>query len=570
MIPPAYVAVPEIPLTRNGKVDTRSLPLPAAAHAGHAPAAPVSRPEEVMLEVWQDVLNNGHAGVDDGFFELGGDSIKAVQIASRLFERHWQVKPKDILLHQTVRRVAPHCREQPPVHQYTQEPLEGEKALSPIEHWFFENGYHQLPYYNQSVLLDLKEEVEPELLRAAFERVIRHHDALRLNHRDNVLCFNGAKKEFELPAFDVSGLGEAEKKTRTTELCGLIRSRTDSRNGDVLHAALIKLRSRYYALFITVHHLAIDGFSWNILLEDLRAAYHTLKAGRTVRLPQKSASLVRWQAELVAGAGRVESDQLAYWQALEDARPAPPPREAYTAERMADQLGAAQTHLLTREVCQVLAVSPVTILLTALARALAGDEGSYASVIELEQHGRATEGADVSRTIGWFTSLYPFRLSVSAADGITQQIRGVAREMAKIPDGGTGYGVLKYLSRKLDRPSGGCALRFNYLGDFDRTLNNDFFALSDLDTGAEKPAGVYTATNLEINAMIIGEVLRIECWYNNAAVTRAQARTLLNRYLAELEMILTDTEQDVLRTKFAPERFETVNLDNDDLDVLFN
>lgn len=569
MAPYVYLEMDELPLTINGKIDPRRLPAPLFRQTTTA-LGYLSPLEEMLLEVWQDVLNDKRIGVEDRFFQIGGDSIKAVQISSRLFEKQIHLKPKDILRHQSIRLAATLCQTDPAHRHYLQHVPGGERQLSPIEQWFFDNAYHTLPYYNQSVLLDLKEHIETAVLNEALSSVVNHHDVFRTICQGSLLLLNGTEREIILSTFDFSDLSEEEKETRVLQLCERIRKQTNIQTGKLLSAALLKLGHSKYALFISAHHLVIDGFSWNVLLDDLRKAIDSIKAGGTIRLSRKSASIIDWDNALLRYSSHIEGRELAFWQELEDSRPPQALRESYRLERLFDYLDAEKTQLLMRDICQAYEVNPNSVLLTALARALSDDEERYQSIVELEHHGRTIEGIDMSRTIGWFTSLYPFRLVVSPEDGIKEQVVSVNNDLAKIKDGGIGYGILKYLSKNLSNCSGGCALRFNYLGDFDSVLNTSLFSFNKWFTGAERPVDAYMATNREINAMVVNRELHMEIWYNKACYTRSEIRTLLDRYLSELDTVLTHLAHNVDQVRFQPERLDTVHLDQEDINMLFN
>ncbi|HYC29732.1 MAG TPA: amino acid adenylation domain-containing protein, partial [Chitinophagaceae bacterium] len=278
MIPVHFVSIPEIPLNKNGKRDLTSLPDPVIVKENLLPRDQI---EALSLEIWKQVLGQDQLSITDNFFELGGDSIKALQITSRLFEKGIALNVKDVLTYHTIEQISVHAKIVQNTH--SQELCEGIKPVTPIESWFFAQQFEEPGYYNQSIRLQLNKKIDKQQLETAFTKLIRHHDGLRLNYNGQLFYNNNHLQQ----PFVI-----------TNEINGNFNLATDL----LIRAAIMDDQ-----LFIIAHHLIIDGISWRILLEDLRAAYNNQP------LPQKTASLVQWQKALAETA--LTEKEVNYWKA---------------------------------------------------------------------------------------------------------------------------------------------------------------------------------------------------------------------------------------------------------------
>uniref|UniRef100_UPI002602E675 amino acid adenylation domain-containing protein n=2 Tax=uncultured Kordia sp. TaxID=507699 RepID=UPI002602E675 len=266
MIPKLYMQLESFPLTTNGKIDKKSLPLvDDSAYQKERYVAPSNEVEEKLVTIWQDLLGVKQIGIYDNFFELGGDSIKAIQLVSRSksADIHYQVK--DIFSHQTISEIALHLKDANEIIQETGI-LEGYVQLHPIQKQFFDLSYEAENHYNQSLLLTLSKEIKPETIQKAIELLANHHDVLRIEFQkvenESYPIQNYGNK---LPELITENITET---TEITELCSKYQADLDIYNNDLTRFVFIETKEDTNRLFMGIHHLAIDGVSWRIFLED--------------------------------------------------------------------------------------------------------------------------------------------------------------------------------------------------------------------------------------------------------------------------------------------------------------
>ena len=283
MVPSAFVELPALPLLPNGKVDRKALPAPPVPpeQPPHLAASLTPR-ESILLGIWRDVLRLDSIGIHDNFFELGGDSILSIQVVARTSQAGLRVTPKQLFQNQTVAELARVAVEK--VTRQAAVPATGPTPLSPIQHWFFEQDIEEASHFNQSVLIKVPSNLNPELLAQAVGHIYQHHDGLRLRFSRSG---DGWTQEVRETAHDtifsfenLSGHAKDDRAPRMAEIAGRIERRLDIENGALMRVCLFWFGDDEPArLWVVVHHLAIDGVSWRILLEDLYNVYGQLGRG---------------------------------------------------------------------------------------------------------------------------------------------------------------------------------------------------------------------------------------------------------------------------------------------------
>ncbi|MET9265068.1 non-ribosomal peptide synthase/polyketide synthase [Amycolatopsis sp. NPDC004079] len=445
MVPAAFVRLDRLPLTGNGKLDRNALPAPDFAATGTR-TAPATEAERVLAGIWSEVLGVEDVGAETNFFELGGDSILSIQVVSRARRAGLILLPHEVFRHPTLAALAAHAGgDRGP--KAEQGPVVGEAPLTPIQRWYFET---QPERFDQRVVVEFAEDVDEPALRRALKTVWEHHDALRLRFD---------KAQHSDPA------GPAELLVGEPVF--------DVRRGPLLNAVLDGRR-----LLLAAHHLVIDGVSWRILLEDLEAAY------RGEDLEPKTTSFLAWSRRLAdhAEAGGFD-DELAHWQSLPPVIPADPGVIADTRE-VTVRLTAEETRALLQDVPEVYRTQVNDVLLAALGRVLRDWTGAV-PVIDLEGHGREDlfEGIDLSRTVGWFTSMFPVALDVP--DDWGRALKAVKEQLRAVPRRGIGYGALRYLTGTA--PAIDPQVSFNYLGQFS-AAEGGLFRVGSLDADVDPDA----------------------------------------------------------------------------------
>ncbi|MBY8883645.1 non-ribosomal peptide synthase/polyketide synthase [Streptomyces sp. PTM05] len=556
MLPAAFVALPELPLTVNGKVDRRRLPAPDWSAAGDsAYRAPDTETERVLAAIWAELLGAERVGVDDNFFMLGGDSILSIQVVSRARAAGLALTPRDLFRHPTVASLAAATGTTATV--TGTEPVSGQVGLTPIQHWFLDPRPPHAGFFNQSVVVEAPGQVDPEVLRRALAALWAHHDALR--------CHFTAADDATWHQHCAPADAAPPELLRVCDLRGLdpaAAAETEARVTDEAHAAfrldalpLFTARlftgdgTRPARLLLVAHHLLVDGVSWRILLEDLETAYRQAAAGRPLRLPARTTSVQEWTRLLRDHAGNDGfTDQRAHWAEAARHCADPLPVDEDGGNTMADvrsvtvRLDRERTGDLLRKVPGTYRTRIDDVLLTALGRVLADWTGRRTVAVGLEGHGREDhlfEDVDLSRTVGWFTTLFPVALEVPEGEW-GSALKSVKEQLRAVPDRGLGYGVLRHLTRDerlADATSPG--ISFNYLGRFDWPADGAVLvgAVPGGLDGAEAP-GTRRPHLLDVVARVENDSLEIIWYYSRGRHREETVAGLANGMLDALQGII--------------------------------
>ncbi len=554
MIPSALELLDAMPLTANGKADRRAL---AARRVVLASAAGRSQPrsplEELLAGIWRDVLRLDEVGVHDNFFGLGGDSILSLQVTSRARSAGLPLTPRQLFEHQTIADLAAAVGRTAgglPVVAGAEE-VSGLLPLLPAQRWFLDEDPVDPHHFNQAVLLTTLRRPEPIHLAAALAVLSAHHDVLRARFRR--LAEGGAERPvswqqevaapgLELLPFGMVDLGglEAGRQRAALESAAAAVQGSLQLTGPVQRLVLFDLGDRPGRLLWVINHLVVDGVSWRTLLADLVSCWEALAAGRRPSLPARSTSVRAWAAGLESlAASSAAAEELAYcasqdwaaWGALpRDFAPAGAGRAA--SEREAEVvLGEEETRALLQEVPRAYNTRLDEVLLTALGRAYQEWSGAPVLLMELEGHGRAEDlldGADLSRTVGWFTSFYPVVFDLRGAEGPGPALKEVKERLRRVPRGGAVLSALRYGAEHAAVASLPRAeIVFNYLGQLDSALP----AGSPLGAAEESPGPWRSPRQarrhlFEWVGQVSGGRLRLVCRYSTEAHRRETAEQL--------------------------------------------
>ena len=533
MVPTHIVHLAKLPVTANGKLDRKALPVPDATPQ-QAYAAPENPLQKALATIWSDVLGAPQIGLDDNFFELGGDSIISIQVVSRARQAGIHLSPRDLFQYQSIRSLArvATCE---PASVIDQGPVTGEVMLTPVQHRFFEQAIPARQHWNQSLLLAPREALEPVRLEAALAQLINHHDALRLRF---VRHPEGWQQTHAAPVttpelWQAQAAGDAE----LAALCDNAQRSLDLAQGPLLRAVLVVMADGSQRLLLVVHHLVVDGVSWRILLEDLQQAY------RNAALPAKTSAYQHWAQQLQAHAQTLDA-QLPYWQAQTATADLPCDNpQGGLQNRLGSQLeirlSAEHTRQLLQDAPAAYRTQVNDLLLTALARVITRWSGQPAALIELEGHGREDlfDSVDLSRTVGWFTSLFPVRLE---ADGeLSSAIKSVKEQLRAVPGKGIGYGLLRYLGAPDARATlsnlAAPRITFNYLGQFDRQFNESaLFVPADQGSGQAQDPEAPLANWLTVEGQVYGGELALRWGFSREMFEAATIERLVDDYRQEL------------------------------------
>ncbi|AFJ59187.1 non-ribosomal peptide synthetase PvdL [Pseudomonas fluorescens A506] len=554
MVPAHLIVLQSMPLTANGKLDRRALPEPDPEANRQAYVAPRSELEHSLAAIWCAVLNVEQVGLDDNFFELGGDSILSIQVVSRARQAGIHFSPRDLFQHQTVQSLAAVATRSELIIA-EQGLLTGPSGLTPIQHWFFDTDIPARQHWNQALVLKPLQLLDAHRLEQALLAVLEHHDALRLSFTPR-----GAQWHAEHLGVPEGGV-LLQAQVRDMQACTALFTDTqrslDLAQGPLLRALLVDGPQGQQRLLIAIHHLVVDGVSWRVLLEDLQNVYRQLSEGQSVSLPAKTSALRDWAARLQAYA-HSESlrEESSLWQALL-AGPAvtlPVQRPHGTlrncdADTVSVRLDAERTRQLLQQAPSAYRTQVNDLLLTALARVLCRWSGQASALIQLEGHGRETlfDDIDLTRSVGWFTSAYPLRLTPQAEQG--DSIKAIKEQLRGVPHKGLGYGVLRYLADDLCKQSmaalPSAQITFNYLGQFDQSFGADalFHPLEETAGLAHDPDAPLP-NELSIDSQVYGGELVLRWTFSRERHDQQVIRDLAEAYLAELHSLIAHCLQD--------------------------
>jgi amino acid adenylation domain-containing protein/non-ribosomal peptide synthase protein (TIGR01720 family) len=584
MVPTGFMWLEALPLTPNGKLDRRALP-PASAPDPAAVVAAAPTPPRVPLErqlaaIWSEVLGIPEPGVHDSFFELGGDSILAIQMVARAHQAGLDLTPRQVFEHQTIAALAGAVRPAGPPGGEAG-PISGPVPLAPIQRRFFSWQLAEPGHWNQSLLLAARQPLEPRSLAQALAAVLEHHDALR--HR-----FAAAAGEVRqvcappggplpLSLIDLQALAAGRWRPAVEQAAAACQAGLDLAAGPLLRAVLFAGGDRPGRLLLVVHHLVVDGVSWRVLLEDLVTAYQQATSGRPISLPAKTTSYQRWAELLAEPTGTLAAETELWARALAGRARRLPLDDpgAANLEGGAEEVVTALDPLQTRE---LLRAAPVAfraglqeLLLTCCALALCSWTGSRRVLLDLEGHGRVEqgEGIDLSRTVGWFTAIYPMALDLKDATSIMAALGRVKEQLRAVPRGGIGYDQLRFAaSGPALVPPGADQVPevcFNYLGQLDQALPTDGpFGLAEESAGPYRSPRQERRYRLELDSSIFGGRLRLRWTYGPG-----HRRETIERLAAGCDAALRELAElgrAPQPASWVPADFPLARLDRQDLD----
>lgn len=478
MIPAHFVVLDKLPLNSSGKIDRKALPKLSEAQrlSDDLGGAPKGEREQVLGQVWCAVLGLGSIGRDDNFFASGGDSIKALQIVSRVRQAGWKLEVRDLFTHSSISKLAPKLAaiKAAPV---ASGKAEGELPLNPIQQHFFANHCSQFHHFNQAFLLATKD-LDTARLKQALTQVCNNHDAFRLRFQNQ----DGQWRQFyaDTESFDFSELDLASIEQLSAHASELQKS-FDLSTGPLLKALYYRLLNTHYLLLVA-HHLIIDGVSWRILMEDLNDAYDQ---GNQWQAPEPTASLKSWMQQFQQQGEKIIAEQQDYWQHQVLSPCLDGQSVKYKdLDIVKVELDPAHSEQFLTGVHQAYTTEANDLLLAALLLAYTQWEKSKTLSLILEGHGRdVLEDVDVSRTIGWFTTRYPVTLEYNANQDFGYLIKSVKESLRAVPDKGVGYGMVRYMNNAVDgQQFSDPAISFNYLGQFGQHQQGRF-ALADQNIG---------------------------------------------------------------------------------------
>ena len=578
MAPAVFVSLATLPLLPNGKLNRKALPTPIIDEAqdNDALSPPRTATEQQLVKIWQELLRRP-VGIHDNFFELGGDSILAIQSIAKAQQVGLYFSPRDLFQHSTIDQLAAVASQQVST-LAQQSPIVGPVPLTPIQHWFFEQRLQHPHHWNQSVLLTVRQTLQPELLTQALRQLMHHHDALRAVFQQTEA---GWRQQYAEPSDkvplrvvrkSVDDVAEAITATAAT-----VQSSFDLSTGPLWQVVYFELETTTgpeRRLLMVCHHLLVDGLSWRILLGDLQALYQQFSQTGVAQLPPKTFSCQNWIERLAATDRQLA---LSYWEKVA-ALSLPPLPQDFPGGRnhmaLAETVSVSLTQLDTQRLLQdapiAYSVHINDLLLTALVLALKPWAGQPLR-ISLEGHGRPDD-FDLSRTVGWFTTLYPVLLDTPPNPDLGGAIKAVKETLRGIPNQGLGYDVLRYLQPdvlgevdlKADAP-----IRFNYLGQTDQLFSDTgWLAPATEPTGPARSPHDTRDILIEINALVSQGRLNLHWTYSRELHRQKTIVGLAETYLTQLKALIDYCLSSEIDRGYSPADFPQMGLEQGELDDL--
>jgi amino acid adenylation domain-containing protein/non-ribosomal peptide synthase protein (TIGR01720 family) len=524
--------------------------------------APRSALEKELTEIWESFLGVNPIGVEDDFFELGGDSVVSLQIIARAGEKGIKLTPQQFFDHPTIAQLAIAAASGELV-EAEQGAVSGTAPLTPIQAWFFEQNVPDPFHWNMAMLLRPLQHAAPAKLRRVVQYLLAHHDALRTRFRP----VNGSWEQVigapepEVPfcVVDLRMLEESGSANVLESACTAVQRSLHLAAGPMLRSVYFLRRNpQDFRLLFAVHHLVIDAPSWRILLEDLESLCQQAQEGVDLHLPRKTTSYRAWSTQLAerAAAGAFDAER-EFWKSGASGRAAGLPVDfgsgvggdtEQTARAVALELSERETAALLHEAPQRFAAQANDLLVTALVLALREHARAKEVLVEFEGLGRdvSLENVDVSRTVGWFTAIYPVAFGPSATE-LPGCVAEVAARLRAVPSRGVGYGVLRYLSPDAQtaqqlRAELQAEVSFTYLGGRDPTSagRNAWFETTEEPRGLLHSQAGHLRHRIAITALVANGRLRVHWMYSAALYEAATIEQLAARYMSFLRALLSD------------------------------
>ena len=594
MIPSFFIFMDKIPLTQNGKIDRNALPTPDASvrNLQNEYVAPRSPLESELAQIWSEVLKIEKVSTHDNFFSIGGDSIISIQIVSKARAKGIYFNVRDIFNHPTIIALALIAQNQEVEVVFKPDSglTEGDVPLTPIQHWFFKSNLQNRNHFNQAVLLETNAKLNSSFLNKTFNLLVSHHDALRFKYHYETQEWRQTSSKnitpLSIQEIDLSHILSASELTKALEeKSSLIQQSFNIEKGPLIQMALFNCgKANPQRLLIVVHHLVIDGVSWRILFDDLEKIYSDLSEGKVVTLPSKTHSYQQWAKSLKDYASSSSlKNELPYWQKIVDSTKLLPvdfnngPATNEFSSEIIVSLTEDETTQLLKNVPKAYHTEINDILLTSLVLTLGDWTQDYSLTLSLEGHGREdiVKDIDLSKTIGWFTSIFPVHLKIVNPQDLGESIKTIKEELRKIPHKGIGYGILAYLTQDLSFPMvSHPSMSFNYLGQWDNTfMQKNLFTFSKESCGESISDQNERSHLLDIDGEVKEGVLTLSFTYSNNHYHKQTIDKLAHNFTIRLREIIqhccqgnifgyTSSDFDLINLNLIEDELRAMNIGN--------
>ncbi|TWH51680.1 non-ribosomal peptide synthetase [Sporomusa sp. KB1] len=544
MVPSFLMQLDSLPLTPNGKVDRKALPLPEI-HGSATYVAPHNETEAILASVFEMILGIEKIGIDDSFFALGGDSIKAIRMVSKLREQGVFVTVPIVMQGKTIRAISETAACQGTTPTIDQQAVAGEAPLTFIQAYFFAQNLPRPHHFNQSIMLESAQRVDETVLGQSLHALTAHHDMLRAVYRSAGRQEIRPVESEQLYSLTTYEYQEDNRWQSAMEVaCNNMQAGFDLTSGPMLQAGLFRTPS-IDMLFIVIHHLVVDGVSWRILIEDINTAYRQVMRSEQIALPPKTVSFKMWSEAI----GRYRTSyaikqEIPYWKKVQDSFSAGRIPAACSGETGLGNVSVAIDEEQTRALVSTASIAYHTevndLLLCALGRAVHKVTGQTTVSINLEGHGREPIGEHlpIDRTVGWFTSVYPIVLTDIGFD-IRSDIRRVKETLRRVPNHGIGYGILQYIGETALDQQLQPDISFNYLGELSEEHTGALFAVNNqAPQGQAVYEGNTFGSPIALNGLVKDKQLLMDIGYDRTKYKDAMITQLGDAFAQELKLLI--------------------------------
>ncbi|KZE03981.1 Long-chain-fatty-acid--CoA ligase [Bacillus mycoides] len=525
MVPEFIIRLDEIPLLPNGKLNKKSLG-ELKLNKLSTFEKPNNSTEEDLCDIFSKVLGFEKISINTSFFELGGDSIKAIRIVSKLREKGYGSTVKNIMQHKTVQKIAQTLKEIKDT-KYLEEEVAGEVPLTPIQSDFFMSHLEAPNHFNQSVVMESKNEINLSAFKKALEALVLHHDQLRAHFVNGKQIIRSKNSEtlFAISEFKLGKQNFNDVDLKVESIGNKLQTSLDIEKGPLIKCAVLKSQ-RFNGVILCIHHLLVDNVSWGIILEDLNRFYDGFSKNIVVEFPQKTLSYKNWSIETEKYFDSLErTSELEYWKKVQkeiESSQFPYYGEGDIANKGIQeseiQFGKELTSNLIGKAKQAYYSEVNELLFAALFRTIQQIGGNSTVSLNMESHGRPEifEEVSVDRTVGWFTTIFPITLSEVGKD-IRLDIRRTKKMLRSVPNYGVGFGIAKKL-KLIEKIENQPFITLNYFGEQSENSSGDFFQPNDMSSGKQIDDENKFSTPITINCEVIEAQLKVIISYNTEVV----------------------------------------------------
>jgi len=508
--------------------------------------APRNDTENILATVFEMILDIQQVGIDDSFFALGGDSIKAIRMVSKLREKDVFVTVPMVMQGKTIRAISETATGQDITPTIDQQVVVGEVPLTFIQSYFFAQNLPRPHHFNQSMVLESAQRIDEGLLRQVLYALVVHHDMLRAFYsstdRQEIRPVE-SQSLYNLSSYEYQD--DSQWHSAMEAVCNTLQTGFDLSTGPIMQVGLFRTPSADM-LFIVIHHLVVDGVSWRILIEDLNTGYRQAMEKEKIIFPPKTASFKGWSEAIERyRISYALKQEIPYWKRVQDALPAGRIPAMLTKKEGFGNVGVVLEEAQTRALLSSASVAYHTevndLLLCAFGRAVHHVTGQTTLSVDLEGHGREPIGENlpIDRTVGWFTSIYPVAFTEIGTD-IRHDIRRVKETLRRVPNHGIGYGILQYIGEPaLDRaihPD----ISFNYLGELSEEHTAELFVVNNqAPQGQTVYQGNMFGSPISVNGLVEDKRLLMDIRYDRTKYSDDMITQLGDAFTQELKTLIS-------------------------------